>query len=56
MPMAYFRFTLRSQSELYGLFSLCSSTSNSYVSLDFSLEKKESILLVFFTSENLSFL
>ena len=42
-------------SELDGLFSLCSSTCNSYVSLDFCLEKKASIFLVFFTSENLSF-
>ena len=42
--------------ELDGLFSLCSSIFNSYVSLDFCLEKKASISLVFFTSENLSFL
>ena len=42
--------------ELNGLFSLCSSTSNSYVSLYFCLENKVSIFLVFFASENLSFL
>ena len=40
--------------ELDGLFSLCSSTSNSYVSLDFYLEKNASIVLVFFASENFS--
>ena len=56
MPMAYFRFSLQSRSELDGLFSVCSSISNSYVSLDFCLEKKASIIVVFFASENLSFL
>ena len=34
--------------ELDGLFSFCSSTFNSYVSLDFCLEKNASIFLIFF--------
>ena len=42
--------------ELDGLFSLCSSTFNSYVSLNFCLEKNASIFLVFFASEHFSFL
>ena len=41
--------------ELECLFSLCSLTCNSYVSLHFCLEKKASIFLVFFASENLGF-
>ena len=43
-------------SELGGLFSLCSSTSNSDFSLDFCVEKKASMFVVFSASENLSFL
>ena len=41
--------------ELDGLFSLCSSTFNSYVSLDFYLEKNAWIFLVFFASKHSSF-
>ena len=51
MSRAYFAV-----SKLDGLLSLCSLTSDSNVSLSFCLEKKVSIFLLFFASDNLCFL